>query len=132
MHIHSHLFLNEVIGFLGGYLFTHKNGKQAVYIHEAYTVDPLENTGTDRTKSVEMDPTSSENVHKRANSRGQVLCGWYHSHPIFDTNPSKIDIHNQHAYQHIFNSDNNKPFVAMIVGPYSPKLNSQKVVSEMK
>jgi hypothetical protein len=33
-------------------------------------------------------------------------------------------------YQKIFDNHDNKPFVGFIVGPYSPKLNSNKVVSE--
>lgn len=35
-------------------------------------------------------------------------------------------------YQKIFSNHGNKPFVAFIVGPYSPKLNSTKVISEFK
>lgn len=132
MNLHAHLFYNEIIGFNAGYTFTHKNGKQAIYVHEAYPVKPLDNTGTDRTKTVEMDPESSELVRHIVESKGQTICGWYHSHPIFDTNPSKIDISNQGMYQEMFNNDNNKPFIAFIVGPYSPKLNSNKVISEFR
>ena len=132
MNIHSHLFHHEVIGFNAGYVFTSKNRNQAVYIHDVYPAVALENTFQDRTKSVEMDPESSELNRKLAETRGQTIWGWYHSHPIFETSPSKIDIFNQHSYQHFFNSDCNKPFVAFIVGPYSPKLNSSKVISELK
>jgi proteasome lid subunit RPN8/RPN11 len=132
MNIHAHLFLNEVIGFNAGHAFKHKSGKQAIYIHDVYPVDPIEDTLADRSKSVEMDPESSELTRKLAESRGQTICGWYHSHPIFDTNPSRIDICNQHMYQTIFDNHDNKPFVGFIVGPYSPKLNSYKVISEFK
>lgn len=124
MNIHAHLFSNEIIGFNAGHVFTHTNGKKAIYFHDVYPVDPIEDTEADRSKSVEMNPESSELNRKLAESRGQTICGWYHSHPIFDTNPSRIDITNQHMYQDIFNKDGNKPFVAFIVGPYSPRLNS--------
>ena len=132
MSIHSHLFYNEVIGFNAGFTFTSKSGGQAIFIQDVYPAVALEYTGQDRSKSVEMDPESSELNRKLAESRGQTICGWYHSHPIFETSPSKIDICNQHSYQHFFNSDWNKPFVAFIVGPYSPKLNTIKVVSDFK
>lgn len=132
MNIHSHLFYNEVIGFNAGYVFKSKSGSQAILIQDVYPALAIENTGQDRSKSVEMDPESSELNRKLAESRGQTIWGWYHSHPIFETNPSKIDIYNQHSYQHFFNSDCNKPFIAFIVGPYSPKLNSTKVISELK
>lgn len=132
MNIHSHLFYNEVIGFNAGYVFKSKSGNKAILIQDVYPALALEHTGQDRSKSVEMDPESSELNRKLAESRGQTIWGWYHSHPIFETNPSKIDIYNQHSYQHFFNSDWNKPFIAFIVGPYSPKLNFTKVISELK
>jgi hypothetical protein len=73
MHVHAHLFYNEIIGFNSGYTFKHKNGKQAIYIHDVYPVKALDNTGTDRTKSVEMDPESSELVRKMVESKGQTI-----------------------------------------------------------
>ena len=73
MNIHAHLFHNEIIGFNAGYTFRHKNGQEAVYIHDVYPVKALENTGTDRTKTVEMDPESSDLVQKIAESKGQTL-----------------------------------------------------------
>ena len=130
MNIHAHLFSNEIIGFNAGHIFKHRSGKQALYIHDVYPVSPIEDTAADRSKSVEMDPESSQRVQRLAESRGQTIWGWYHSHPIFDTNPSNIDICNQNMYQKIFDNHDKKPFVGFIVGPYSPKLNSNKVVSE--
>ena len=132
MNIHAHLFSNEVIGFNAGNVFEHQSGQKAVFVEDVYPVNPIEDTTADRSKSVEMDPESSELNRKLAESRGQTIVGWYHSHPVFDTNPSRIDISNQQLYQTIFTNDGNKPFVAFIVGPYSPKLNSWKVVSEFR
>ena len=104
---------------------------KAIYIHDAYPAKPVENTLLDRSKSVEMDPESCNEITTIAESRGQKLVSWYHSHPIFETNPSKVDISNQHRFQELFIKDNQQPFVALIVGPYSPKLNSCKVMSEV-
>lgn len=73
MHVHAHLFHNEIIGFGGGYTFKHKNGKQAIYVHDSYSVKPLEDTGTDRTKSVEMDPDSQSLVTNMIESKGQAI-----------------------------------------------------------
>lgn len=73
MNIHSHLFHHEVIGFNAGYVFTSKSGSQAVYIHDVYPAVALENTFQDRTKSVEMDPESSELNRKLAETRGQTI-----------------------------------------------------------
>ena len=130
MNIHSHLFSNEIIGFWAGQPFTHKNGKPSIYIHDVYPVAPIEDTCFDRSKSVEMDPEGSEIARKLIESRDQKLWAWYHSHPIFETNPSQVDIRNQDNYQKMFSKDKDQPFVGFIVGPYSPKLNSWKVVSE--
>ena len=49
----------------------------------------------DRAKTVEMDPESAEDARNTAEIRNQAILGWYHSHPIFDVNPSNIDIENQ-------------------------------------
>lgn len=73
MNIHAHLFSNEIIGFNAGNAFKHKSGKQAIYIHDVYPVDPIEDTLADRSKSVEMDPESSELTRKLAESRGQTI-----------------------------------------------------------
>lgn len=73
MNIHAHLFSNEIIGFNAGYVFKHSTGRQAIYIHDVYPVDPIEDTTADRSKSVEMDPESSELTRKLAESRGQII-----------------------------------------------------------
>lgn len=77
-------------------------------------------------KSVEMEPESSDIVRKMAESRGQMICSWYHSHPIFETNPSLIDIQNQLTYQKMFENDNNLPYVGFIVCPYPQSTKSTK------
>ena len=55
------------------------------------------------------------------------MLGWYHSHPIFEVNPSNIDIDNQKQQQDMFFNDNEKPFVGFIVGPYW-----QNVMSDLR
>lgn len=61
---------------------------KALYIHDAYPTKAIEDVGYDRTKSVEMDPESLQETVRVIESRNQIVCSWYHSHPIFETNPS--------------------------------------------
>ncbi|CAI2387394.1 unnamed protein product [Moneuplotes crassus] len=130
MNIHAHLFSNEIIGFCGGQEFRHKSGKKALYIHDAYPTKAIEDVCYDRTKSVEMDPESLQATARLIESRNQIVCSWYHSHPIFETNPSCMDIANQHNHQMMYSKDKNQPYVGFIVGPYTQKLNSCRVISE--
>jgi hypothetical protein len=46
---------------------------------------------------------------------GLSVVGWYHSHPVFATQPSVRDVTNQGAYQRLFEGT---PFIGAIVGPY--------------
>ena len=112
MSIHAHLFSFDIIGFIAGHPFTTKDMKKAIFVEEAYPVEPENSCNDDRTKTVEMNAESSTLAQGIASGRGQKICGWYHSHPIFDTNPSKIDIRNQRKFQSFFQRDNNQPFVA--------------------
>lgn len=59
MSIHAHLFSNEIIGFNSGHLVRLKEGRTALFLSEVLPVDPLEGTGVDRSKTVEMDPESA-------------------------------------------------------------------------
>ena len=46
------------------------------------------------------------------------IVGWYHSHPVFNTEPSVRDIENHNVYQNLFQCDDTKlyPYVGFIVG----------------
>ncbi len=84
INIHSHLYKSEVIGFVSGYRSTLKStGQQIIFIHNIYPGDPLEDTGEDIRKNVEIDPKSAENISQMSEERGQEILGWYHSHPNF-------------------------------------------------
>ncbi len=130
MNIHAHLFSNEIIGLGGGLEFKHKKGKKALYIHDAYPAKAVEDVDYDRTKSVEMQPESHQATAKIIETRKQIVCSWYHSHPIFETNPSCMDISNQHNHQMMYSRDNDQSYVGFIVGPYTQKLTSSKPISE--
>jgi protein MYSM1 len=124
MNIHAHLFENEIIGYCGGVEFVHKSGKKAIYVNDAYNVDAINNVSYDRTKSVEMNPECCEQTVRLIDSRNQTVLAWYHSHPVFETSPSCMDIVNHHNHQMMYSKDNDQVYVGFIVGPYTRKLNS--------
>jgi proteasome lid subunit RPN8/RPN11 len=65
------------------------------------------------TKNVEMDTMAAHHVSERINEVGLEVVGWYHSHPKFDTTPSKIDIDNHFSYHNGINPN----FIAAIINP---------------
>lgn len=50
---------------------------------------------------------------------GHHIVGWYHSHPTFVPNPSLRDLETQAEFQSLFAKDQNTPFLALILNPYS-------------
>lgn len=69
-----------------------RDNKNLVFLSDVYHCRPIEDSSMDRSKSVEMDPESAEEARHLAESRHQLILGWYHSHPVFEVNPSNIDI----------------------------------------
>lgn len=55
--------------------------------------------------NVEMDPTSEMEVRKKIEDEGLIICGWYHSHPIFEPDPSFTDVENQHNLQELYKGE---------------------------
>ena len=51
---------------------------------------------------VELDPESVPAIVETLTANGERVVGWYHSHPVFATQPSLRDIENQFAYQLMF------------------------------
>jgi hypothetical protein len=88
-------------------------------ISTVYPCDSLIENQQERQKNVDLCPISAINARQQIQNRGQVLLGWYHSHPFFPVEPSVIDIRNHAAYQRMFDQVGNMPFVALIIGPYS-------------
>jgi len=60
MNLHAHLFSNEIIGYNAGQLIRLEKDRTAVFLNEVYNLKPLEGTGVDRSKTVEMDPESAQ------------------------------------------------------------------------
>jgi len=48
---------------------------------------------------------------------GVKKLAWYHSHPVFDVNPSITDLFNHQIHQHEFDRQD-VPFIGLIIGPY--------------
>ncbi len=93
---HAHLATTEIIGFLGGkwdpaskctlaferFMLT----LTALLISEAF---PCKSVATaEDTVNVEMDPSSELEVREVIKNSGLHVVGWYHSHPVFQPDPS--------------------------------------------
>ena len=65
-----------------------------------------------------MDPISELEVRSKIQKDHLVVVGWYHSHPIFEPDPSLIDVEYQSNYQLLFSDESLRidPFVGLIVG----------------
>ena len=88
-----------------------------------------------RTHSCEPEPSSMSDACIRIGDMGLLLVGWYHrcvmwcdgfvsektilhcSHPVFNCNPSVVDIRSQLEYQTAFKRDDSH-FVGLIVGAF--------------
>ena len=116
---HSHLLHTEIIGLLGG-RFDEESG-----ILSILRVFPCESisTGTE----CEMDPLSELEASGVFARDGLEVVGWYHSHPVFQPDPSLRDIETQYAYQQLVTEQGlvNRPFVGLIVSPYDKSVCSK-------
>ncbi|CAB4400231.1 hypothetical protein RhiirA5_408298 [Rhizophagus irregularis] len=119
MDFHAHLMNTEIIGFLAGHWIPEE---KKLIIKTTFPCRSLQ-TGENHV-NVEMDPTSALEVQQTITDRNMQVVGWYHSHPIFQPDPSIVDLENQNNYQKLFRDEkfNEEPFVGAIVGPYDPKL----------
>ncbi|CAI2360046.1 unnamed protein product [Moneuplotes crassus] len=143
MTIHSHLYSTEVIGYLGGHtldLYTSlkpgQEQKSIIFFHHCYPCNPLEPTEDmrdkiDRTRNVEMETNSSLKQKLKVEENGEKVLSWYHSHPFFEVSPSQIDIKNHSSHQKMFSNDK-KPFVGLIIGPYLKRISDDGVKSLLK
>ena len=113
---------NECIGFLSGWKIQNKSGKDIIFIHEAFPCQAAnfcdhDTNNIDYSKNVEMEPESAQRNVEMIKKKGQVLLGWYHSHPKFEVNPSHIDVVNHDMYQKMFDEEG-KQFFGLIISPY--------------
>ena len=75
---------------------------------------------------VELDPVAELAVREIISNLGLVVVGWYHSHPLFQPDPSVTDINNQQQYQALMKDEKSglEPFIGLIVSTYDVKLPS--------
>ena len=75
---------------------------------------------------VELDPVAELAVREIISNLGLVVVGWYHSHPLFQPDPSVTDINNQQQYQTLMRDEKSglEPFIGLIVSTYDVKLPS--------
>ncbi|ELU16359.1 hypothetical protein CAPTEDRAFT_227777 [Capitella teleta] len=106
MTVHAHLSHMEVIGLLGGRLTDELQIKMAV---------PCDSLST--SMQCDMDPVSQATACEAIRSAGYDVVGWYHSHPVFEPNPSVRDLETQQKYQEWFAKEGS-PFVGLIVSPW--------------
>lgn len=97
MDAHAHLSTAEVIGFLGG---TWERHSRIVRVVRAMPAGQL--VSGDGAVEVELDPSSMPAILGAFEAEGLQVVGWYHSHPVFATQPSVRDVANQGAYQNMF------------------------------
>lgn len=129
VNFHAHLTKTEVIGYLGGSIYSppDRPGEAHVIIAEAFPVKALTDremsrTGRNSYMEVEISPESSVNVMCYIDAKGLRVVGWYHSHPdpSFTIEPSRVDIQNQFNYQNMLFKG--LPFVGAIIAPYNKDL----------
>ena len=78
---------------------------------------------------------SQSEASERIVNSGNLVVGWYHSHPTFVPNPSLRDLETQEEFQEMFKQGTNSPFIALILSPYSGPINPQhkkSLVSKFK
>jgi len=110
MDAHAHMSTAEVIGFLGG---SFDRTTQTLTLARALPARQL--VARDAAVEVELDPEAMPAILEACEADGLSVVGWYHSHPVFATQPSVRDVTNQGAYQRLFEGT---PFIGAIVGPY--------------
>ena len=92
--LHAHLCHHEVIGMLGG---RWDSEAKVLHIMLAMPARAIE-IDDDANVNVEMDPMSQHEATSRIEQHGLTVVGWYHSHPVFQPDPSVRDIENQSKY----------------------------------
>eukprot|EP01116_Phalansterium_solitarium_P020196 TRINITY_DN5893_c1_g1_i1.p1 TRINITY_DN5893_c1_g1~~TRINITY_DN5893_c1_g1_i1.p1 ORF type:complete len:573 (-),score=181.15 TRINITY_DN5893_c1_g1_i1:180-1898(-) len=123
--LHAHLAHTEIIGLLAG---SYRPDARELTVTDVFACRTL---GTEcDAVNVEMDPDSELEVRDDIRRRGLCVVGWYHSHPVFQPDPSIRDIENQANYQSLFRDEAHglEPFIGMIIGPYDVRLPSEQSV----
>uniref|UniRef100_A0A1B0CU30 SWIRM domain-containing protein n=2 Tax=Lutzomyia longipalpis TaxID=7200 RepID=A0A1B0CU30_LUTLO len=106
LHLHSLSSHYEVMGFLGGH--RHSN---TIFLQRYKPCRTSKQSGT----MCEMCPVSQVEQADSLIMGGFQLLGWFHSHPLFPPNPSRMDIETQGEIQRLFSADDT-PFMGFILG----------------
>mmetsp|Transcript_39846 Transcript_39846/g.61034 ORF Transcript_39846/g.61034 Transcript_39846/m.61034 type:complete len:162 (+) Transcript_39846:635-1120(+) len=130
MFIHSYLSKNEVIGLLGGKIYESKitlrhehppTNIKFIVVNKIYPaescIEPCK-----RLKNCEILPTDQVRIYEEMKKDGVQKVGWYHSHPVFEVDPSIQDLVTQNEQQESGDFDKQGiPFLGVIIGPYYTK-----------
>jgi proteasome lid subunit RPN8/RPN11 len=87
MYIHSYLSKHEVIGLLGGITYQRENIKYLV-ISKIYNAESCIQSQTVRLKNCEISDEEQIKIQDLMDKDGVQKLAWYHSHPIFEVDPS--------------------------------------------
>ncbi|XP_050304868.1 histone H2A deubiquitinase MYSM1-like isoform X2 [Anthonomus grandis grandis] len=110
LDLHSHMFLTEVMGLVGGYWDpSEKNLKICCY-------EPCKNMASSLTHC-DMCPISQAKAADRIHARNMRILGWFHSHPTFAPEPSQQDMDTQQFVQQWIGYG--KPCIGVIMSPFS-------------
>ncbi len=101
----------EVIGLLTGYIENKDTPLSCMVVTDAFPIGH----GTDVTAQIQ-DPQSMVRVYKNASKSGQVILGWYHSHPGYSPFMSNTDYRTQVRYQRLGSEGLSAPF-ALVIDP---------------
>ncbi|KAJ3160574.1 hypothetical protein HDU86_000332 [Geranomyces michiganensis] len=125
--LHSHLLDTEVVGLLAG---TYDEQAKACKISMAIPAKRKALESRDASITVEASEESLAAALATADAHGLHIVGWYHSHPVFATLPSRIDCETQRMHQTAFGGgeigSGGRPFLGAICGPYNPELKTSQ------
>eukprot|EP00158_Paraphelidium_tribonemae_P007307 Partr_v1_DN28189_c1_g1_i1_m55494 putative 26S proteasome, non-ATPase regulatory subunit len=138
--LHARSFSTEIIGLIGGRMLQDTDGDEFSAVIAVESIYPCSTAHSSHIQC-EMDPMTELAATDYFSSRGLRVVGWYHSHPNFDTSPSRRDIQTQALWQRLFRiqlckaehkwihseqaatskeSVNVEPFIGIILSPHNP------------
>ncbi|KAJ3183409.1 hypothetical protein HDU87_006728 [Geranomyces variabilis] len=125
--LHSHLLDTEVVGLLAG---SYDEQAKACKVSVAIPAKRKALESRDASITVEASEESLAAALATADAHGLHIVGWYHSHPVFSTLPSRIDCETQRMHQKAFGGgeigSGGRPFLGAICGPYNPELKTSQ------
>ncbi|KAI9102639.1 hypothetical protein DFS34DRAFT_647198 [Phlyctochytrium arcticum] len=133
MDLHSHLLDTEIVGLLAG---TYDPVTCLCTVRTAFPAQRKPMEGADTSITVEASEESLAEGLSMADAMGLQIVGWYHSHPVFCTDPSILDLTTHHLHQEAFRGycygDESAPVGAAGVGKRDEKavLQAMEVESE--